>query len=148
MLREVTLDDKYRLRTGIIYLTGSQALIRLAMNQLRRDEAAGHKTAAYITGYRGSPMHNIDKESWRATKELEANNVFFHPAVNEDLAATACWARSRRPCIQAANTTGLPPSGTARDRGSIAPSMRSGMRTWPAPQGSAVCWRPSVTTRQ
>src|SRR5262245_4869408 len=91
MLREVTLDDKYRLKTGIIYLTGSQALIRLAMNQLWRDEAAHHNTAAYITGYRGSPMHNVDKESWRATKELEAHKVFFHAAINEDLAATACW---------------------------------------------------------
>jgi len=48
MLREVSLDDKYRLRTGIIYITGSQALIRLAMNQLWRDETAGHNTAAYI----------------------------------------------------------------------------------------------------
>ena len=91
MLREVSLDDKYRLRNGIVYITGSQALIRLAMNQLWRDETAGHNTAAYITGYRGSPMHNIDKESWRATRELEAHKVFFHSAVNEDLAATACW---------------------------------------------------------
>jgi indolepyruvate ferredoxin oxidoreductase len=91
ILREVTLDDKYRLKTGIIYLSGSQALIRLAINQLWRDEAARHNTAAYITGYRGSPMHNVDKESWRATKELEAHKVFFHAAINEDLAATACW---------------------------------------------------------
>src|SRR5689334_7775386 len=91
MLREVTLDDKYHLKTGFIYVTGSQALIRLAMNQIWRDQAASQNTAAYITGYRGSPMHNIDKESWRATKELEANKVFFHPAINEDLAATACW---------------------------------------------------------
>ena len=90
-LNHVTLDDKYRLKTGVIYLTGSQALIRLAMNQIWRDEVAGHNTSAYITGYRGSPMHNIDKELWRATKELEAHKVFFHSAINEDLAATACW---------------------------------------------------------
>ena len=30
-LREVSLEDKFELRTGIIYLTGTQALLRLAM---------------------------------------------------------------------------------------------------------------------
>ena len=90
-LRDVSLSDKYELKDGLIYLTGSQALLRLAMNQIWRDEAAGLNTASYITGYRGSPMHNIDKESWRSMPLLKQHRVFFHPAINEDLAATACW---------------------------------------------------------
>jgi indolepyruvate ferredoxin oxidoreductase len=89
--RTVTLDDKYEQATGQIYLTGTQALLRLAMNQLARDRAAGLDTAGYITGYRGSPMHNVDKEFWRAKQFLEDGRIRFHPAINEDLAATACW---------------------------------------------------------
>ena len=90
-LAKLSLDDKYQQDSGPIYLTGSQALLRLGMNQLRRDQAAGLDTACYITGYRGSPMHNVDKELWRAERFLAGGKLHFHPAVNEDLAATACW---------------------------------------------------------
>jgi indolepyruvate ferredoxin oxidoreductase len=89
-LRQVSLDDKYEQERGRIYLTGTQALLRLAMNQLARDRLAGLDTAGYITGYRGSPMHNVDKEFWRASRFLEDGRIRFHPAINEDLAATAC----------------------------------------------------------
>ncbi|HEX4892193.1 MAG TPA: indolepyruvate ferredoxin oxidoreductase family protein, partial [Hyphomicrobiaceae bacterium] len=106
-LRDVTLEDKYELQKGIIYLTGSQALLRLAMNQIWRDEAAGLNTAAYITGYRGSPMHNIDKESWRAKKLLTSHKVFFHAAVNEDLAATACWGTQQASTYDGAKYDGV-----------------------------------------
>ena len=90
-LRSITLDDKYEQAEGPIYLTGSQALLRLAMNQLARDEAAGLSTACYISGYRGSPMHNVDKELWRARKWTKDGRIHFQPGVNEDLAATAVW---------------------------------------------------------
>ena len=106
-LRPVTLEDKYKLRTGSIYLTGSQALLRLAMNQVWRDEAAGLDTATYITGYRGSPMHNIDKEAWRADRVLEQRKVFFHPAINEDLAATACWGTQQVAAYEGAKYDGV-----------------------------------------
>jgi indolepyruvate ferredoxin oxidoreductase len=90
-LRQVSLDDKYVSEDGPIYLTGSQALLRLTMNQLRRDEAAGLDTAAFISGYRGSPMHNVDKELWRAKRFVQSDRIHFQPGVNEDLAATSCW---------------------------------------------------------
>jgi indolepyruvate ferredoxin oxidoreductase len=106
-LRAVTLEDKYEQRTGTIYLTGSQALLRLAMNQIWRDEVAGLRTAAYITGYRGSPMHNIDKESWRAKKLLTDHRVVFHPAINEDLAATACWGTQQTSTYAGARYDGV-----------------------------------------
>ncbi len=106
-LRAVTLEDKYELGKGTAYLTGSQALVRLAMNQIWRDEAAGLRTASYITGYRGSPMHNIDKESWRAKALLEQRRVFFHAAVNEDLAATACWGSQQANMYDGAKYDGV-----------------------------------------
>ena len=40
-LRDVSLDDKYSLQSGRIYITGTQALVRLPMMQHLRDKAAG-----------------------------------------------------------------------------------------------------------
>ena len=90
-LAAISLDDKYESREGRIHITGSQAIVRLAMMQGIRDRAAGLDTACYITGYRGSPMHNIDKELWSAKRFLPGSNIHFQPAINEDLAATAIW---------------------------------------------------------
>ena len=61
-LAQVSLDDKYQNLDGALYLTGTQALVKVAMLQGIRDRAAGLNTACFISGYRGSPMHNLDKE--------------------------------------------------------------------------------------
>ena len=89
--RPVSLDDKYTLREGRVFMTGIQALVRLPLEQRWRDAAAGHDTAGYITGYRGSPLGAYDQQIWRAKTHLAGQNVVFNPGVNEDLAATACW---------------------------------------------------------
>ena len=89
-LAAISLDDKYQSEHGQVYLTGSQALVRAAMMQYLRDQAAGLNTASFISGYRGSPMHNIDKELWRANRFLAERAIHFVPGINEDLAATAC----------------------------------------------------------
>ena len=52
-LLEIELDDKYTARSGRIFVTGIQALVRLPLVQRQRDLAAGLNTAGYITGYRG-----------------------------------------------------------------------------------------------
>ncbi len=44
-LAAVTLDDKYALETGRVFLTGTQALVRLPMMQRQRDAAAMATTA-------------------------------------------------------------------------------------------------------
>jgi indolepyruvate ferredoxin oxidoreductase len=90
-LINVSLDDKYRLERGRIYLNGTQALVRLALEQRRRDARAGLRTAGYVTGYRGSPLGGMDKEFGAARTVLTEHDIKFHPAVNEDLAATALW---------------------------------------------------------
>ncbi|WP_020070576.1 indolepyruvate ferredoxin oxidoreductase family protein [Paraburkholderia caledonica] len=87
----LTLDDKYVLDAGSGYMTGIQAIVRLALAQHRRDATAGLKTAAFISGYRGSPLGNLDTALWQAGKHLTAHDVVFQPGVNEDLAATAVW---------------------------------------------------------
>ncbi|HSE76701.1 MAG TPA: indolepyruvate ferredoxin oxidoreductase family protein, partial [Alphaproteobacteria bacterium] len=90
-LAAVTLDDKYALEEGRVYLTGIQALVRLPMMQRQRDVAAGLNTACLISGYRGSPLGGLDQALWRAKPFLKRSHVEFQPGVNEDLAATMIW---------------------------------------------------------
>ncbi len=87
----VTLDDKYALERGRVFLTGTQALVRLPMMQRQRDLAAGLNTAGYISGYRGSPLGGLDQALWQGKKFVEKNHIQFDPGTNEDLAATAIW---------------------------------------------------------
>jgi indolepyruvate ferredoxin oxidoreductase len=90
-LAAVTLDDKYSLKTGRVYLTGTQALVRLPLLQRQRDAAAGRNTACFISGYRGSPLGGFDQALWAARRFIENNHIRFQPAINEELAATAVW---------------------------------------------------------
>ena len=87
----ISLDDKYTLQRGHVFMTGTQALIRLMMLQRQADQAAGLNTAGYISGYRGSPLGNVDMTAAKAEKYLTQYHVKFHPGVNEDLAATTVW---------------------------------------------------------
>ena len=83
------LLDRYRRESGRVFLTGTQALVRIPLMQRNMDRAAGLNTAGFISGYRGSPLGSYDLELWRAKSFLAESNIEFLPAVNEDLAATA-----------------------------------------------------------
>lgn len=85
------LDDKYRLEEGKAYLTGIQTLVRLPMDQMRRDRRAGLNTAAFISGYEGSPLGGYDLALARVKPLLEEHRIHFVPGVNEDLAATSIF---------------------------------------------------------
>lgn len=88
-ISEYKLSDRYTLTKGRVFLTGTQALARIAMDQARRDRQAGLKTAGFISGYRGSPLGGFDKELWASRALLEENDIKFAPAINEDLGASA-----------------------------------------------------------
>src|SRR5579864_1596962 len=90
-LAAVRLDDKYTLESGRIYLSGIQALVRLAIMQRRRDAALGLNTAGFISGYRGSPLGGLDQSLWHAQTFLDRNHIRFQPGLNEEMAATAVW---------------------------------------------------------
>ena len=90
-MEAVTIDDKYTLASGRAFMTGVQALVRLPLLQRQRDAVAGHNTAAFISGYRGSPLGTYDQALWQAKKHLAENHVVFQPGVNEELGATAVW---------------------------------------------------------
>lgn len=88
-LKDVSLSDKYELRSGRAYMTGIEALVRLLILQRQRDEARGLNTAGFVSGYRGSPLGGLDQAMWKAQKYLDQHQVKFQPGVNEDLAMTA-----------------------------------------------------------
>ena len=90
-LANVSLEDKYRLEHGRVFLTGMQALARLPMLQQAMDRSAGLHTAGYISGYRGSPLGGLDTALHAAESFLKAQDITFHPGLNEDIAATAVW---------------------------------------------------------
>ena len=85
------LDSKYEQEQGTVYLTGIQALVRLPMDQMRRDRRAGLSTAAFISGYEGSPLGGYDLALMRVKRLLEEHRIHFVPGVNEDLAATSVF---------------------------------------------------------
>src|SRR5260370_16140355 len=83
------LDDKYTQQSGSVYLTGMQALVRLPIDQMRRDQIANLKTATFISGYEGSPLGAYDLALARAAALLKEHRIHFVPGVNEDIAATS-----------------------------------------------------------
>jgi indolepyruvate ferredoxin oxidoreductase len=85
----MVLSDKYTVERGSVYLTGIQALVRLPMDQMRRDRRAGLKTGAFISGYEGSPLGGYDLALGRSKKLLDEHGIHFQPGLNEDLAATS-----------------------------------------------------------
>ncbi len=76
-LETVSLDDKYTLERGRIYISGTQALVRLPMLQQERDRA--------------SPLGALDQALWKAKKHLSGHSIVFQAGLNEDLAATSVW---------------------------------------------------------
>ena len=89
--RAISLDDRYELDHGRVFMNGLHALTRLPIVQMKRDRAAGLNTAAFISGYRGSPLGGYDQTLMREAKRLAEHNIVFQPGVNEDLAATSIW---------------------------------------------------------
>ncbi|MBV9859415.1 MAG: indolepyruvate ferredoxin oxidoreductase family protein [Alphaproteobacteria bacterium] len=106
-LAAVTLDDKYAVERGRVYLTGTQALVRLPMMQRQRDAAAGLDTGCFISGYRGSPLGGLDQALWSARRFLDCNNIHFQPAINEELAATAVWGSQQIELFPGAKRQGV-----------------------------------------
>ena len=86
--RQYQLQDNLTSQGQRIFLTGTQALVRMLLTQRRRDSALGYNTAGFVSGYRGSPLGGVDQAMWRAQSALDAHNIRFVPAINEDLAAT------------------------------------------------------------
>jgi indolepyruvate ferredoxin oxidoreductase len=88
---EYRLEDRYRRENGTVFLTGTQALVRILVEQARSDRAAGINTGGLVSGYRGSPLGGFDQELWRQKTLLADHAIRFEPGLNEDLGATMLW---------------------------------------------------------
>ena len=140
VLLNVSLADKYTLEKGRVFLTGTQALVRLPMMQQLRDTAAGYDTACYISGYRGSPLGGYDQQldlrrrsCCRNIRSLPAGRQ-RGPRCHSLLGHTAgALPRART------STTACSPSGTARDRAWTAPATLSVTAIWPARTQWVAC---------
>ncbi|CAD5377806.1 Indolepyruvate ferredoxin oxidoreductase, alpha and beta subunits [Pseudomonas sp. OF001] len=83
------LSDSLEATSGQIFLTGTQALVRLPLMQRALDRARGLNSAGFISGYRGSPLGMVDQALWKAKRLLADNQIEFLPAINEELGGTA-----------------------------------------------------------
>jgi indolepyruvate ferredoxin oxidoreductase len=84
-----SLSDRYRALEGEVLLSGIQALVRIPIEQLRRDRRAGQRTAAFVSGYPGSPLAGFDLELTRALRLVDDLEIVHQPAVNEEHGASA-----------------------------------------------------------
>lgn len=87
------------------FLTGNDALVRLPIEQLRRDHESGLRTKGFITGYPGSPMGGYDMALHRA--RIEQYDIIHHPAQNEELAATSLLGTQMLDNFEADDTDGV-----------------------------------------
>ncbi|MFO1219239.1 MAG: indolepyruvate ferredoxin oxidoreductase family protein [Burkholderiaceae bacterium] len=89
------LDDQLWADRGTVFLTGTQALVRLLRMQRARDAAAGLNTQGFVSGYRGSPLGMVDQTIWKAGPRLADAGIRFVPAINEELGATQVLGTQR-----------------------------------------------------
>ncbi len=54
LLDTYELSDRYDREEGRVFLTGTQGIVRIALDQIRRDRAAGLNTAGSISSCGGS----------------------------------------------------------------------------------------------
>jgi indolepyruvate ferredoxin oxidoreductase len=105
--RQVSLEDRYRLLEGTVLSTGVQAAVRLIFDQLRADRSDGRHTAAFVSGYRGSPLGGLDMELARQRELLGQLEVVHRPAINEELGATAVWGSQLVPALPGPRVDGV-----------------------------------------
>ena len=83
------LSDRYTSDTGTVFMTGIQALARLPIEQLRLDRVGGSVTAAFVSGYPGSPLGGYDSAVAAAMRQAPDLPIVHRPAMNEEHAASA-----------------------------------------------------------
>jgi indolepyruvate ferredoxin oxidoreductase len=89
------LSDNLWAPSGSVFITGTQALVRVLVMQGRRDAQRGLHTQGFVSGYRGSPLGMVDQAIWKAGERFKETGIRFVPAVNEELAATQVLGTQR-----------------------------------------------------
>ncbi|MGH3876468.1 MAG: indolepyruvate ferredoxin oxidoreductase family protein [Actinophytocola sp.] len=135
-----SLDDRYLVADGTIYLTGLQALVRMLLDRQRHDESRGHHGSIYVTGYEGSPLAGYDLEIQRRRSILADRRIVHAPAVNEELAATAVYGTQLADQVATLTTDGVTGVwyGKAPGLDRATDAFRHAMFIGTSPKGGAV----------
>ena len=105
--QQFSLRDRYLKNSGVVFISGIQALVRMSMEQHFWDAANGMTTGGFISGYRGSPLGGLDRELWNEQQRLNELNIQFQPGINEELAATAVWGTQQVGLFPGAKVEGV-----------------------------------------
>lgn len=139
-LADYDLTDRTTRDDGTVFLTGVQALARLPIEQLRVDRLAGLNTAAFASGYPGSPLAGLDMALERAAAEAPELPIVLRPALNEELGVSAVMGSqlaASRPDATYDGVVGLwYGKAPGLDRSSDA--LRHAVFTGTSPKGGAV----------
>ena len=81
------LADRFRLESGRVFVSGVQALARMPIDQLRIDRRRGRRTAAFVSGYQGSPVGTFQEEASAAAATVPDLPV---TGEGDDLRFTGC----------------------------------------------------------
>ena len=129
------VDDRYTLNRGHAFMSGVHALVRLPMLQQVRDAQAGHNTAGFICGYRGSPLGHLRPGAMGGARAPQgARTSCSSPASTRSWRRRRCGARSNWSSTpRTRSSTAYSGSGTARARVWTAAAMCSSTPTSPAP---------------
>ena len=94
-LRDYQLQDNIWATHGVVFLSGTQALVRLMWMQRQLDERQQWNTRGFISGYRGSPLGMVDQVIWKQGEKFKNAGIEFVPAINEELGATQVLGTQR-----------------------------------------------------
>ena len=106
-LADVSLDDRYLLERGRVFLSGVQALVRVPLDQHRADRRNGLNTATFVSGYQGSPLGGLDRELARNADVCREHHLVHVPGLNEESGATAAWGSQLASALPGARYDGV-----------------------------------------
>jgi indolepyruvate ferredoxin oxidoreductase len=138
----VTLKDKYAAPEGRVLLSGIDAIVRAILDQRRLDISRGLDTAAFVSGYEGSPLGGLDLEMQRNQALLDAVGIVMSPGLNEELAATAVAGTQLLVELPGRRHRGVVGFWYGKNPGldRSADAIRHGNLSGTAPLGGAVAW--------
>ena len=85
------IEAKYRQKTGVVFLTGIEAIVRLLVEKQARDaDDGGRVNQTFISGYEGSPLGGLDLKVAESLDVLNERGRTVHlSGINEKTAASA-----------------------------------------------------------
>jgi len=135
------LSDRYTRESAEVFMSGLHALARIPIEQLIVDRRSGRKTAAFVSGYPGSPVGgftDVLDEAFQIRADLPLTHRM---ALNEEYAATAVMGSQLSAARADARYQGVIGMwyGKAPGVDRALDALRHGCYAGAAPLGGVVC---------